>query len=202
MYRSLLALFAAAPLPAAPGPKDGAKEALYFPVTVGAKSVMEMTVSGTPMGPAMKSVVTVTKVDEKDGKFRVTVERASPGNPVAENLVLVLEVSGRGLALVAAGGKDLDKPVVLVKLPAKPGDTWTNEDPRAGKVTVTVGKEEDVEVPAGKYKALVVVSEMNPGGRPAKTTSWYAAGVGLVKSVTTYNGFDTTDVLKSFTPGK
>jgi hypothetical protein len=48
----------------------------------------------------------------------------------------------------------------------------------------------------------VVVSEMNPSGRPAKTTSWYAAGVGLVKSVTTYNGFDTTDVLKSFTPGK
>jgi hypothetical protein len=123
MYRSLLALFAAAPLPAAPGPKDGAKEALYFPVTVGAKSVMEMTVSGTPTGPAMESVVTVTKVEEKGGTFRVTVQREYPGNPAAKNLVLVLEVSGRGLALVAAGGKDLDKPVVLVKLPAKPGDT-------------------------------------------------------------------------------
>jgi len=43
---------------------------------------------------------------------------------------------------------------------------------------------ETVTVPAGKFRAMKVVTEIS-GGKAAKTrTNWYAEGVGLVKSST------------------
>jgi hypothetical protein len=197
MRLSLLAVLAA-PLLAAPLPK-GTDAPPYFPVKVGAKRVMEATTSRQPDGaPGFESVDTVTKVEAKDGTYRVTVERETKG----KSLVTVYEVSGKGLARVASGGKGSPEPAAMLKLPAKAGETWTRGE-AAAKVTLTTGKEEEVEVPAGKFKAVPVTSESDlGGGRPVKSIAWYAPEVGLVKSVTSVNGIDTTYVLKSFTPGK
>jgi hypothetical protein len=65
-----------------------------------------------------------------------------------------------------------------------------------------MGREEEVEVPAGKFKALRVEAEQELGANVFKSTLWYAPGVGLVKSVTNTNGTERVQVLKSFTPGK
>ncbi len=43
---------------------------------------------------------------------------------------------------------------------------------------------ENVTVPAGKFRAMKVVSEKTGGAAPMTTTSWYVAGIGLVKSAT------------------
>jgi hypothetical protein len=39
-------------------------------------------------------------------------------------------------------------------------------------------------VPAGKFRAIKVVSEVSGGAIPMTRTNWYANGVGLVKSAT------------------
>jgi hypothetical protein len=201
MYPSLLALLAAAPLLAAPGSKRKEGE-LYYPVKDGAKRVMEMVTTGKFVGSAVVAVDTVTKVEAKGGKYRVTVERVTSDRETKEKpLVTVYEVADKGLARVTSGGKDLPEPVVMLKLPAKTGETWTRGD-SATKTTLTTGKEEEVEVPAGKFRAIPVTAEFDRGGQPTKTTVWYAPEVGMVKTVTTAGGIDIAHVLKSFTPGK
>ena len=195
MHRSLVALLAVGPLVAAPAAKEKEAAVLYFPVAEGAKRVMEASAGKAGFATkAFETIETVSKVEKAtDGKYRVTVERESKGTTFGA----VYEVSADGLSRVGTPGPGLVEPVVLLKLPAKPGDTW-----KSGGGTATLGKEETVEVPAGKYKAVPVIVEQDRGGQPVKTTAWYAPGVGMVKSVTTANGFDTTYVLKSFTPGK
>ena len=47
-----------------------------------------------------------------------------------------------------------------------------------------VVKFENVIVPAGKFRAMKLVSEVSGGPRLMIRTSWYANGVGLVKTVT------------------
>lgn len=194
MYRSLPALFVITPLLAAPGPKE-TDGPLYFPVQVGAKRVLESsTTGGLPREP-VEWTETVTEVEVKDGKYLVTVvreqrERLGGGRDNGT----VYEVSGKGVVRVA---KDKRDPGVLFKTPARPGNTWT----RAG-YTFTVGKEEVIEVPAGKYKAIPVAIERDLTGLEVKWTEWFAPEVGMVKSVTSGFGSETTIVLKSFTPGK
>jgi hypothetical protein len=194
MYRPLLALLVALPVAAAPAPK-GTGGPLYHPIKVGAKSVMEMSVDGAGgfAGSRLETVETVTGVEVKDGTYRVTVERESKG----KNFVAVIEVSAKGVFRVATNGKDLTEPVALIKLPAKPGDTW-----KTASGTATVGKEEEIEVPAGKYKAIPVTTEQEIGGRTLKTTTWLAPEVGVVKRTGTVNDITTVYALKSFTPGK
>jgi hypothetical protein len=63
---------------------------------------------------------------------------------------------------------------------------WTGKDPtqmeRHEKNRV-VGFE-NITVPAGKFRALKVTSEIAGGAIPMTKTSWYAPDVGLVKSTT------------------
>lgn len=144
---------------------------------------------------------TVTKVEEKDGKYAVTIER-DDGRRKTET---VYEVSKDGLYRKTTGGKAEAEPVLLLKLPYKEGTTWTAERPGpfgAGgpkaKVTYTVGKEEVVERAAGKYKAFRLESVAESGGETRKQTDWYAAGIGLIKSEMPGGVIE----LKAFTPGK
>jgi hypothetical protein len=67
--------------------------------------------------------------------------------------------------------------------------------------------EEDVEVPAGKYKAVKVHVKIESGTRhSAEGTEWYAKNVGIVKSEITIKagGEDFTMIaeLKKFDAGK
>ena len=57
-------------------------------------------------------------------------------------------------------------------------------------------KEEEVEVPAGKFRAVRV--EMEAG--ESTTTLWFAPQVGLIKMAGA--GTDQVTVLKEFKPGK
>jgi hypothetical protein len=189
-------LFVTSAALAAPVPK-GKEAELYFPTQVGAKRVMDAKLKSNQPG----WTETVTKVEEKDGKYAVTIER-DDGRRKTE---AVYEVSKDGLYRKTTGGKVEAEPVLMLKLPYKEGTTWTAERPGpsgAGgpkaKVTYTMGKEEEVEVAAGKYKAFRLESEAESGGQTRKQTDWYAAGVGLVKTVMPGGVIE----LKEFTPGK
>jgi hypothetical protein len=178
----------------------GKVEPLYYPTRLGDKLVYEMQTGGA--GTEITEVV--TQVEKKDEALIVSIERELKGRKVAPSQ---FSVSEKGVTRVATSGRELPVPMPLLKLPGKPGDTWTWEPDPAGaaprKTTYTLGKEEEVEVPAGKFKALRVESELDLGGNVIKGTLWYAPGVGLVKSVTSSGGgTGRTQVLKSFTPGK
>jgi hypothetical protein len=183
MRLSLFTLIITSTVIAAPVPKAEKTDELYFPIQIGAKRVL--------VGPGRTETITVTKVEEKDGKYTVTVETSFDELP-GRKRSYDYEVSKDGLFQKTEDGKTH----TLLKLPYKEGTTWTSDNVKPGdKLTYTVGKQEEVEVPAGKYKAIgveVVLEEL--GGETKKTTYWYAAGIGLIK--------EGRNELKEFTPGK
>jgi len=179
-------------------PKAKATE-LYYPTTEGTKRVMR---TKSEDGASNEVTITVTKVEEKEGTFTVTTTREVSG----QRSEFRNEVSAKGVFSLPRSGEK-GEPRAALKLPAKEGDTWATEQPasgnRAGWTTKhTVGKEEEVEVPAGKFKAIVVTAEYELDGIAYKSTAWYAVGIGVVKSVSVSNRTERMQELKEFTPGK
>jgi hypothetical protein len=181
---------------AAPVPKE--KPVLYLPTAVGTKLVYETTRDE-------KVICEVTEVvasaEAKGDGIVVTVEgEDSPGGGWTQ--VFVVTAKGVSFRLDADA-----EPEPVFKVGLKAGDTWKVEHagPRKGlgTSTFTAGKEEEVEVPAGKFKAIPVTRELPLDGRAgSKTTTWYAPGVGVVKKEADSRGGGGVTVLKSFTPGK
>jgi hypothetical protein len=72
------------------------------------------------------------------------------------------------------------------------------------QVKFTVGGEEEVEVPAGKFKAIRIRQESTLKNRSvSRVIDWWAPGRGTVKSRQIYDdGTEVVRVLKSFKPAK
>jgi hypothetical protein len=174
---------------AAPRAKER-EAAAYFPTREGDKREYEVR-AGDKVEGGYTDVV--TKVEKRDGAPRVTITRDYPGSAP---YVTTIAVAADGLSRVAVGDKPLDKPAVLLRLPAKVGTEWEYEG--GGARYKVVEADAEVEVPAGKYKAVRV--ELGADGAAARTTLWFAPSVGLVKMVGADG--DRVTVLKSFTPSK
>ena len=160
---------------AAPGAKDLPQKA-YYPTKVGTKRVYDQTGGG-------RYVEVITEVKTKDGQTQVTVCEETDGQLEPSDVVAVSE---KGLTSLFSGSDKFDPPVTFLKLDAKPGDGWDVDSAAGGlklKGRFTLKGEEEVEVPAGKFKALRVESDMMVNGRPFKATAWYVREVGMVKSV-------------------
>ena len=78
-------------------------------------------------------------------------------------------------------------PQPMIAMPLKQGASW-NFDGRAGDLKIhqdyEVIGEEDVQVPAGKFRAFRIHSEQTSPS-PMTIDRWFAAGTGIVKDVTT-----------------
>jgi hypothetical protein len=173
---------------------------VYFPTTVGDRWVTEYKY---PTSTAEVTEV-VTAVETKEGVTVVTIARQVNG--AVDPDVSQMRVSDKGLFRVSNLGTVFDAPYCVLKRPLKPGMTWTSEVIRAGTTSTTfkytAAKEEDVEVPAGKFRAYRLDVEYERGGEAKKSSIWYAPKVGVVR----HEVFDPVSgyvkVLKSFTPGK
>ncbi len=91
-----------------------------------------------------------------------------------------LSVAADGVRVHRSKGVAFDVPLLIFRFPLKAGDAWTGQA-RAGADPVaysfqTAG-EEDVEVPAGKFRAVRVDWSMGA----TSGTTWLARGVGSVK---------------------
>jgi hypothetical protein len=199
---ALLAILLVASIATA-APTLKGKETYYFPTTEGDQRVYE-----TRDGDRVRETTDVVmKVEKKDGALIVTVGREVKGDRRAMSKV---EVSDKGVTQLS-GPFPFKPPHPVVKLPVKPGEQWTHvsesgDGPAGTKSIHTVAKEEEIEVPAGKFKAVRMDVELTFVGGRGETTirvsRWYAPGVGLVKSVQGTGGTESVIVLKSFTPGK
>jgi hypothetical protein len=195
-----LCLLALPPLTAAPLPKEREKPAPFLMTREGDTKVSETRGNGS----IYESTEVVSKVERKGDAVRVTSSlRLNGGGPDERTF----EASAKGIFFVAHKGKERASPRPDLRLPAKVGDTWTWEQEEPGfapaKLTWTIAKWEEVEVPAGKFQALRVDSKLESPRTPTLTgTYWYAPGIGVVKSVLNTSTGEQTTVLKSFTPGK
>jgi hypothetical protein len=192
--RVALALTTALFLPvsvSAPRPKAEDRPVPFVPATPG-----DAWVVVSPKGVARSWVV--TEAERKDGALRVTTaEVGADGKPAR---TVTYEVTKAAVCRVAEDGKPLPAPDCLLKLPPTPGSKWEQpmfapDGTRQAETAVrTVVGEEEVETPAGKFKAVRVDTEY-PVGRPWSKV-WYAPGRGVV--MTAFGG--SAFKLKSFTP--
>jgi hypothetical protein len=192
----LIALSAlAATAPAAPVPDAAKGPVLFFPTTKGTRWVYRL-----PNGSLERQEVTrvITGVEWVGKEARVTVSTlADDGRALPLH---TLRVSADGVFTVAEpDGRRIDPPVPRLKSPLSPGAEW---ELAYGDTLLraTVGKAEEVVVPAGRYRAVRVgiVIRLADGTR-VRMTEWYAAGIGLIREMWDR---DTMQELKSFTPGK
>jgi hypothetical protein len=194
-----LAVLILTTLPAAAAPALKSKVLLYHPTHVGTTRVYEYQGSWGPGG--FREVV--TKVEETDGVFRVTYRHEVLGGPATDGEV---EVSGKGVFQLRSGLVKCKTPWPVVRLPLRPGDTWESDPSNAiggaaPKATYTIGGEDVVEVPAGKFRAIRVDSVLDHNGGVVKSSHWYAERIGLIKVLTIQGTAESVQVLKSFTPG-
>jgi hypothetical protein len=89
-----------------------------------------------------------------------------------------------------------------LKNPPTAGATWQWKGKGMMGVEIdesnTVIGPEMVEVPAGKFQAMKVETNLIQGGSPVKLTYWYANWIGFVKGVTESGTFKSTSVLLDY----
>jgi hypothetical protein len=149
-----------------------------------------------------KKVSTKVAAQEKIGDLMTArIETIVDGNVVAnENIAQTAE----GIVRVAVNGQKSDKSVLLLRLPPKKNDSWNIDTKIAGETVkgkFTVN-EEEIEIPAGKYKAFSSVGDFQINGQAGKFGYWFAPDVGIVKLTTAAAGVDLTLELQKFEPGK
>lgn len=188
-------------LPAVPAPraKEEPPRPDYYPTEVGTRLVYDMDDGKGEL------ILRVADVEEKDGAKVVTIEQRGTTRWLPFERV---SISERGLLRVEYFGYTIE-PMYLLKFPVKAGDKWDFSYSRQGaltgwKGTDTVIGEEEVTVPAGKFKAIklegvATEEDGKPREKPQKSTTWFAKGVGRVKVV---NSDGAALALRSFTRGK
>jgi hypothetical protein len=89
-----------------------------------------------------------------------------------------------GVYRVRMNAMEVNPPICLIKYPIKEGQSWGGETSAAGqkvKVDCSEGKPEDVQVPAGKYRAIPCTITVTQGPVKFKNVFWFAEDVGIVK---------------------
>jgi hypothetical protein len=187
----LLTLSATAQKSEAPAPD-------YFPLRVGDSWTYHSTTTDSQY-----SLKVASEEKQDDGTIRYLVEKlagakvltwfSKTGDAVLMHLERYTEHEGLEMKYEPA------KPFLKNPLVAGSQWGWTGQD-----VTQTDLEEdnqvtgpEDVTVPAGKFRAMKVVTKVAGTSTPMIKTTWYADGVGLVKSTTEGGqikyGFELTD---------
>jgi len=135
----------------------------------------------------------VTEADKTKEGLQVRLEQEAPG--AKRTHAETVFVSERGVKVVEYNGRKLNPPFWWVKLPHAANNSWTDafgEQTWTGK---TVGWE-DVDVPAGTYRAIHV-QHIEPGAR-GTTSYWFAPGMGCIK----WESAQSKREMTVFKPGK
>jgi hypothetical protein len=100
----------------------------------------------------------------------------------------------------------VEKPFFKVKHPLRKDDEWRGEakaDVNSPQYHTVVEAEEEIEVPAGKFKAWKFRVKSESGRHLVEGNEWFAPGVGLVRYVMTFTeGTTVTAELKKFERGR
>jgi len=137
------------------------------------------------------------------GRFECRIVEARTGESV-EKFWMRSEKDGLKVYRMSEGERtfDFDDPMILIRYPASTGVRWKFEE-RHGPVSLDVegAYEADEEMPVGKERRRCARIRLikSVQGRPVlNQTSWYAPGVGLVKTAAawTEDGKEMTRTLE------
>ena len=150
------------------------------------------------------------KIGEPGSEIETFVLTSEIGGSSTEKEYLVADATGIRMLRQMSGTRKTDyvPPFVRLKLPPAKGDTWEWKGEigkeKAAVVFVNDG-EEEITVPAGKYKAWKVSAAMDIGGVKHTGANWFAPGVGIIRQQSTFESggkkHESLIELKSFEPG-
>ena len=147
---------------------------------------------------------------EKIGEVEAFVLTTEIGGATTEKEYLAVDATGIRMLRQASGDRIIDyaTPFIRLKLPPVKGDTWEwKGDMGKSKASVvfTNEGEDEITVPAGKYKAWKVSAAMEIEGVKHAGANWFAPGVGIVRQQSKFESggkkHETLIELKSFEPG-
>jgi len=193
-YSALFALLLHSALLTSGFADDKKIESAYYPLTVG--NTWKYTATGD-----QKITVTLSKFEKVGDEMCALLETKVGDNVGATEHIGVKE---DGVYRYTFMGQKADPPVRIIKLPPKTGDTWkvqSSVGPQKLAVNYTM-KEEKVEVPAGKFSAIVTeTDEFMAGPVMMSAKIWYAKDVGMVKTVMKVAGQEVVLELEKFDKG-
>jgi phage pi2 protein 07 len=170
----------------------------YYPLAVGNRWDFRVKV-GNEVAGSISEVV--AQIDTIDNLRLFRLEAQVGGKVVATEH---LEVTPKGVYRRRAQGAEVKTPALVLRYPAKGGDSW-EYDTQVGNQRIEAKVKtrfEEVEVPAGKFKALATEIDIKADGKPLKTTIWFAPGIGKVKTSLDLGGTQVVLELEKFTKGK
>jgi len=196
VFAYLLPLIIAIPVAhSAPKLKDETNP-YFFPTEVGSKRVLVVRVAGL----TYETQENVEAIERKGGSWVITL--LCGGKEGSQILVryCVSRTSVSYFPDCGNTGESSEPMCCFLRLPAKVGDSWECPSPYGGperRCTYKTIGEEEVNVPAGKFKAVRVEGEEQFWGTTYRVTRWFAPGLGAVKTVTVWDDKEKVEELKA-----
>jgi hypothetical protein len=162
--------------PVRPDPNLISKEPTYFPLDVGNEWHFKAT-----LGNNSSTVISRIANIERVGDLSLNRLEASTNGKVILNEHL--SQTKEGIFRHRSNGEEISPPICLLKYPVKSGSRWRGEftaGTDAGKYAAEA-TEEEVGVPAGKFKAVKVVLTAEIKSVNINTSYWFVKDLGIVK---------------------
>ena len=146
----------------------------------------------------------VSEEKQPNGTLRSCIELTNPSPLIRDWYTKTpAEVVLNEEEYLGGGGKvALDPPRPMLRYPLAAGASWGWSGTARSNTQVEeksrVAGAEKVEVPAGRFDAMKIVTEIQQGGAWATKTSWFAPGVGLVRQATESNGVSSVTELLDY----
>jgi hypothetical protein len=174
----------------------------YYPLKAGNKWTYQIESDSVAKGSA-NLINQIAKIEKIDGVYLARLETIAKGKVAATEH---LNVTEKGIFRNRYNGTEVSPPICILKFPIKKGSTWKTES-KVGdeKLSVSCKSDEDeIEVPAGKFKTVKVVmdAEVAGAGILVSTTYWFAQGVGIVKQHVNINSMQFTILLEKYEEAK
>lgn len=183
------------PLATAQEKKQDSKS--YYPIKAGNKWTYQIESDTAAKGS--KLINQIAKIEKIDGVSLSRLETTAKGKVVASEH---LSITDKGIFRNRYNGTEVSPPICMLKFPIKKGSTWKVESKVSEeKLSVSCkSDEEEIEVPAGKFKTVKVVmdAEVVGAGIIVSTTYWFAQGVGVVKQHVNINSMQFSILLEKF----
>ena len=165
--------------PSLPAATPDAKVRNYYPLKAGTK--WHYTFDA---GNGQKGTVTseIAEVEKSSGKSLSRLEFKVNGQVTSNTEHLMSDDSG--VYRAKSNRLDLIPPLCILKYPIKADQSWQSKPVVGGQqqaMTCREGAEEEIQVPAGKYRAIPCTIEMTQAGAKLMITNWFAEDVGVVK---------------------
>lgn len=163
-------------------PQDPKKEVIespYYPLKVGTRWTYKI---------GDKKVHILVAKHEKVGDTMAALIQAGEDLSLDDKTTEHVAATAEGIFRFAAQGEVAEPPVMVLKLPVKKDSTWKIDSTISG-ISIKgdfKSSEEEVTVPAGKFKTITATSDnVTMGDEKMTITYWFAKDVGMVKQIVT-----------------